>query len=173
MGCPATSGGYQWIGTHECDVWLISVWRHKGTSANQSESMPAVIYFLHWCIVFTILIFWYNLKPINIDIGVHFLVVPWWRHQMETFSAKLAFCARNSPITGEFTAQRPVTRSFDVFFDLCLNKRLSKQSWGWWFETLLRPFWRHCNARLVSVMAWSWTYHLSLPDYMVPRSMDS
>ena len=38
----------------------------------------------------------------------------------------------NSPVTGEFPAQRPVTRSFDVFFDLRLNKRLSKQRWGWW-----------------------------------------
>ena len=68
----------------------------------------------------------------------------WWRHQMETFSAKLAICARNSPVPGEFPAQRPVTRSFDVFFDLRLNKRLNKQSWGWWFETLSGPLWRHC-----------------------------
>ena len=37
----------------------------------------------------------------------------WWRHQMETFSALLAICARNSPVPGEFPAQRPVTRSFD------------------------------------------------------------
>ena len=44
---------------------------------------------------------------------------------------------------GEFPAQRPVTRSFDVFFDLRLNKRLSKQSWGWWFETPPHPLWRH------------------------------
>ena len=44
---------------------------------------------------------------------------------METFSALLAFCAGNSPVTGEFPAQRPVARSFDVFFDICLNKRLS------------------------------------------------
>ena len=56
----------------------------------------------------------------------------WWRHQMETFSALLAICAGNSPATGEFPAQRPATRNFDVFFDLRLNKRLSKQSWGWW-----------------------------------------
>ena len=68
----------------------------------------------------------------------------WWRHQMETFSALLAICAENSPVTGEFPAQRPVTRSFDVLFDLCLNKRLSKQSWGWWFETPPHPLWRHC-----------------------------
>ena len=46
---------------------------------------------------------------------------------------------------GEFPTQRPVTRSFDVFFDLRPNKRLSKQSWGWWFETLSRSLWRHCN----------------------------
>ena len=45
---------------------------------------------------------------------------------METFPALLAICAGNSPATGEFHAQRPVTQSFDVFFDLHLNKRLSK-----------------------------------------------
>ena len=72
--------------------------------------------------------------------------IPWWRHQMETFSALLVLCAGKSPVPGEFPAQRPVTRSFDVFFDLRLNKRLSKQSWGWWFETLSHPLWRHCNA---------------------------
>ena len=48
-------------------------------------------------------------------------------------------------LCGEIPPQRPVTRSFDVFFDLRLNKRLSKQSWGWWFETLSRPLWPHCN----------------------------
>ena len=40
---------------------------------------------------------------------------------METFSALLALCAGNSPVTGEFPSQRPVTRSFDVFFDLRLE----------------------------------------------------
>ena len=45
---------------------------------------------------------------------------------METFSALLALCAGNSPVTGEFPAQRPGTQSLDVFFDLHLNKRLSK-----------------------------------------------
>ena len=42
--------------------------------------------------------------------------------------------------------RRPMTRSFNVFFDLRLNKRLSKQWWGWWFKTPLRLLWRHCNA---------------------------
>ena len=64
----------------------------------------------------------------------------------ETFSALLALCAGNSLVLGEFPTQRPVTRSFDVFFDLHPNKRLSKQWWGWWFETPPSPVWRHCNV---------------------------
>ena len=72
--------------------------------------------------------------------------LPWWRHQMATFSALLTICAGNSSVSGELPAQRPVTRSFDVFFGLCLNKRLRKQSRGWWFETLSHPLWRYCNA---------------------------
>ena len=69
----------------------------------------------------------------------------WWRHQMEKFSASLALCAGNSPVPSGFPAQRPVTRNFDVFFDLSLNKRLSKQSWGWWSETPSSSLWRHSN----------------------------
>ena len=65
---------------------------------------------------------------------------------METFSALLAISAGNSPVPGEFPTQRPVTWSFDIFLDLRLNKWLSKQSWGWLFETLSRPLWRQCNA---------------------------
>ena len=62
-------------------------------------------------------------------------------------SALLAICAGNSPLSGEFPAQRPVTRGSDVYFDLHLNKWLSKQWWGWWFETLSHPLWRHCSDR--------------------------
>ena len=65
---------------------------------------------------------------------------------METFSVVLAIFAGNSPVPDEFPTQRPVTRSFDVCLDLRLNKRLSKQSLRWWFETLSRPLWRHCNV---------------------------
>ena len=46
----------------------------------------------------------------------------------------------------DMASQRPVTRSFDVFFDLRLNKRLSEQSWGWWFETPSCPLWRHVHG---------------------------
>ena len=69
----------------------------------------------------------------------------WWRHRMETFSDLLAICGGNSPATGEFPAQRPVTRSFSVFFDLRLNTWLSKLLQGWWFDTPLCPLWRHSN----------------------------
>ena len=54
-------------------------------------------------------------------------------------------CAGNSPVNGEFPAQRTVRQSFDVFFDMHPNKRLSKQSWGWWFETPSHPLLHHCN----------------------------
>ena len=69
------------------------------------------------------------------------------------FSALLAICDGNSPVPG---TQRPVTRSFDIFFDLRLNKRLSKQSWGWWFETPSRPLWRQCNEQLNFNMTYAW-----------------
>ena len=75
----------------------------------------------------------------------HHLLLSWWRHQVETFSALLALC-------GEFTGHRwiPLTKASDAelwcfFFGLCLNKQLSKQSRGCWFETPSRPSGRHCN----------------------------
>ena len=71
-----------------------------------------------------------------------FLITPWWRHQMEKMSALLTIVAGNSPVTGEFPAQRPVTRSFCVFLELRLNK----------FETPSRPSWRHSNGTTVQSM---------------------
>ena len=71
--------------------------------------------------------------------------IPWWRHQMETFSVLLALCVGNSLVTSEFPSQGPVTQSFDVFFDLHLNKRLTKQSRPRWFETPLSSLWHRCN----------------------------
>ena len=81
----------------------------------------------------------------------------WWRHQTEIFSALLALCAGNSPVNGEFPSQRPVTQSFDVSFDLRLNKRPSKQLWGWWFETPSRPLWCHYNVAGILVIQNSWS----------------
>ena len=71
---------------------------------------------------------------------------------METFSASLALCAWNSPVNGEFPSQRPVTRSFDVFFHLRLNKRLGKQSRRRWFETPSCSLWRHCNVSCFHIL---------------------
>ena len=64
-----------------------------------------------------------------------------------------------------------MTRSFDVFFDLRLNKRLSKQSWDWWFDTLLCPLWRHSNDKWAGnrrcseesgvILFWGWRRNIS------------
>ena len=59
--------------------------------------------------------------------------------------------------------QRSVTWSFDVFFDLRLNKWLSKQSWGWWYETPLPVLWRHCNE------AQYWLLHIFYRVFMTSR----
>ena len=85
--------------------------------------------------------------------------MPRWRHQMETLSVLLNLCAGNSRVTGEFPSPRPGTRSFDVFFDLRLNKRLSKHSWGWWFETPSRWLWRHCNVSYHHCQKLSYIWH--------------
>ena len=65
---------------------------------------------------------------------------------MATFSVLLALGAGNSSVAGEFTTQRPVTQSCDVFFDLRLNTRLSKQWWGWYLRC-------HHNHHDVTVMS--------------------
>ena len=72
----------------------------------------------------------------------------WVRQHLMTSSNGNIFCVTGHlcrEFTGEFPAQKPVMQSFDAFFHPCLNKRLSKQSWGWWFETSSHPLWRHCN----------------------------
>ena len=71
--------------------------------------------------------------------------ISWWRHQIEIFSALLALYAGNSSVTSDFPSERPVNWSFHIFFDLRLNKRLSKQSRRQWIETLSRSLWRQCN----------------------------
>ena len=87
-------------------------------------------------------------RPFCLGLNVFRKYQSWWRHQIETFSALLAICAENLLVIGEFPAQRPVTRRFEDFFDLRLNKQLSKQWWGCWFETQSCPLWRHCNGMM-------------------------
>ena len=84
------------------------------------------------------------------------------RHQMETFSALL--CEENSLVPGGFPSQRPVTPSFDVFFDLLTNKRLSKHSRRRRFETPALLLWRHCVG-----LQWLYiiSHFISLCDFMI------
>ena len=118
-------------------TWITRAIMHKNERRKKNRFINSGIYcvFLtRWC--------WGVTKPGHNLLSHNYL--SWWRHQMEIFSALLALCAGNSPVSGEVPSQRLM--SFDVFFDLCSNKRLSKQSWGWWFETLSHPLWRHCNV---------------------------
>ena len=109
------------------------LWVHEvRTSRISIIALLHILYWLWGCIFVRILFEWLQLST-------------WWRHQMETFSELLALCVGNSPVTGEFPSQRPEPQSFDVFFDLRLIKRLSKRSWGWWFETPSLPLWGNCN----------------------------
>ena len=75
-----------------------------------------------------------------------------------TLSALLALYEGNSPVAGEFPSQRPVTRSFDVFFDLRFNKRLSKPSRRRWFVTPSSSLWHHCYVQIVHM------YYISHDD---------
>ena len=99
----------------------------------------------------------YCIVALVLEIYVHFIFSVFSHDDainVETFSTLLAICAGNSPVTGEFPAQRPVMWSVDVFFDLLLNKRLSKQWRGWWFETPSPPLWRQCNVFNDPVIIW-------------------
>ena len=89
-----------------------------------------------------------------------------WKH----FPRYWPFCAGNSPVPGEFPTQRAVTRSFNIFFGLRLNKRLRKQSWGWWFETLSRPLLCHCNVVILFIMGN--LYQLATVIIFKPRCLD-
>ena len=73
----------------------------------------------------------------------------WWRHQMEIFSALLAICAGNSTVTGEFPAQRPVTRSLDDFF-ICA-----------WINTREAGDLGRHRAHYDAPVMWMW-FHLTL-----------
>ena len=80
----------------------------------------------------------------------------------------------NSSVTGEFPSHRPVTRSFDVFFDLHPNERLSKQSWGWWFETpsrslIMTSLWWCCyNVMWCDLMIWYIILHAVTLYELIP-----
>ena len=84
------------------------------------------------------------------------LIKSWWRHQTETLSALLVLREGNPSVTGGFPSQRPVTRTFDVFFGVHPDKRLRKQTRCWWFETPWRSLWRHCNVLVRYQLKCNW-----------------
>ena len=75
------------------------------------------------------------------------LHIAWWRHQLEIFSALLAIYEGTPQVTGAFPSQRPVMRSFDVFFDV------SQLSSYRWFETPWGSLWRHCNGCCIHLLS--------------------
>ena len=131
---------------HQVITW-ISAAALLWTNCNECRWCDVTVISMAWCITAVSPLLTHYIYCI-LALSHRYVHLSWWRHQMETFSALLALCAGNSPVTGEFPSQRPVTRSIDVFFDLRLNKRLDKQSCGWWFETSSRSLWRHCNGDL-------------------------
>ena len=93
-------------------------------------------------------------------------IMIWWRHQMGTFSTLLAFARgiHRSPVNSPHKGQ---WRGASMFSLICaLNKQLSKQYWGWWFEMPLRPLWRRCNGGLKKTVVLS-TSHLRLSGWQL------
>ena len=81
---------------------------------------------------------------------------------MMTLSNGNVFCV-TGPFVRGIHRSPSVTRSFDVFFDLHLNKGLSKQSRRQWFETPSHPLWRHCNGcHLLKWWEWISYIHVKL-----------
>ena len=76
----------------------------------------------------------------------------------EKCSTLLALCEGNPTVTGEFPSQKPVTWSFDIFFDLRLNKWLNK----WWFEMPPRSLWRDCNE----CQRYKWLHEVNDVNYL-------
>ena len=117
---------------------------------------------MQWSIVW-LLIAWPHKEftwtiPVSPPEGLNLYILkcfgPWWRYW------PFVRGIHRSPV-----AQRPVTQSFDVFFDLRPNKRLSQQWWGWLFETPLYPLWRHSNSK-------AYLHFLSFPDIEVAHMVE-
>ena len=99
---------------------------------------------------------WCQRKWCLFQIGI--ISISWWKH----FPRYWPFFG------GIHWSQRPVTRSFDVFFDLGLNKRLSKKARRRWFETPLRSSWRHLNVELLSSHVEQGPYYVHWTKHIFP-----
>ena len=92
----------------------------------------------------------------------HVFVLSLWRHQKH-FSTLLVRFAGKPPVTGKFCSQKPVTRGFGVFFDLRLNKRLSKRLRHRWFQTPTRA---HYDVTVL-ILNVQWAIHWACFDPLV------
>ena len=96
------------------------------------------------------LISWYGNEITNLRLQLHLPGAIEWTHddifKWKHFPCNWPFVWGIHRSSVNIPSQRPVTRSFDVFFDLRLNKELSKQSRVQWFETPSCSLWRHCNV---------------------------
>ena len=118
---------------HQMGSYLISI------LASQDSSSREQVDFKRWDLPY------YVIRPLWYAQDVLCWSNPWWRHQMEIFSALLAMRAiHRSPVNSPHKGQWREALIFSL--DLRLNKRLSKQPRGWRFEMPLRPLSRHCNA---------------------------
>ena len=121
-----------WFSCNIFQVWTMNSFLYVSAICYQRISYSVLIHFFSHRFIWSI----DKRKCVSINISTQCFVMvcfafsrlratTWWPHQMETFSALLALCAGNSRVTGEFPTRRPVTHSFDVFFDL--NQHLDKQ----------------------------------------------
>ena len=157
-------GSCQWNVRHRAVTWPTHIW-HLCNHYGESSFPRKLLHIYHtmsgrgraheMCHIVIQVIF--NIRSTAIFHEISLVGHFEWRHLIEN-------CYRNQPRHDDDIKwnhfprylpfvrgirrwpQRPVKRSFDVFYDLRLNKRLSKQSWGWWSETPSRSLWRHCNA---------------------------
>ena len=113
-------------------------WWASGFPGNLQQCTPWSVV-MHICIIYH----YVSLLEINLLLLLLHHDVIKWKH----FPRYWPFVRgiHRGPVPGDFPSQRPVTRSFVVFFDFYLSKRLSKHSRWWWFETLSLSSWRHCN----------------------------
>ena len=120
-------------------VVLFLVSEPNWTEANKPSWVSALLMYLCMCLCI-----------LNKNI-LSWVELSWIMYQHLMTSSNGNIFRVTGPLCGEFTGpgefptQRPVMRSYDVFFDLRLNKPLSKQPWGWWFETSSWSLWRQCN----------------------------
>ena len=116
---------YLYTKTPKCDQYNSKLNKYYGSTIQTSSSH------YQWQNAYQLLI---QLRTLSVDTN---------RNMMTSSNGNIFRVT--GPLFGEFTGRRwitrtnPVTRRFDIFFDLRLNKQLSKQSWGWWFETSSRP----------------------------------